>query len=87
MGRSSSLFDRLVRAREALARARARGADPWQLAELQAKLDQLTEAAAGAPAPELALAEYPAPHQPAEPIPLAWTDESGRPRRGPRGQS
>lgn len=82
----SSLFDRLVRAREALARAKARGADPWQLAELQAKLDQLTEAAAGQAEPELALAEYPAPHQPAEPLPLAWVDEAGRERKGPVGR-
>lgn len=84
-----SVFDRLVRAREALARAKDRGADPWELAELQSRHDAALEAAAEAgSAPELALApaEYPAPRRPEPPIPLTWVDESGRSRKGEAGR-
>lgn len=84
---AASLFDRLVRARAALARARESGADPWRVAELQAKHDALAEAAADAgPALDLARHPVPAPRRPEPPVPLAWCDESGRPRRGPKGE-
>lgn len=86
MSRRSSLFDRLVRAREALARAKASGADPWRVAELQQRHDELAARAADAAAPELALAEYPAPRRPEPPIPLTWVDESGRSRKGEVGR-
>jgi hypothetical protein len=79
-----SLFDRLLRAREALAKARARGEDPWRLAELQDAHDRLAEAAADAgPEPELQHV-VPSPRRPVEAVPLSWVDESGRvrPRRG-----
>lgn len=53
-----TLFDRLVSAREALARARERGDDPWRLAELQTEHDRLHDAAreAAEAAPQLGLA-------------------------------
>lgn len=84
-----SAADDLVRAREALARARERGADPWRLVELQTKYDALLERAleedAATPRPELVRRGPPEPRRRAEPFPMAWVDESGRSRRGDGG--
>lgn len=87
--RRRTIQDELARARESLARARASQADPWRVAELQLRYDRLLEAAleedAAGPRPALAVRDVPAARTRAEPFPLEWVDESGRPRRG-RGE-
>lgn len=89
MTRRRTTQDELARARESLARARASQADPWRVAELQLRYDRLLEAALeeDAVGSRLALAveRVPAARTRAEPFPLEWVDESGRPRRG-RGE-
>jgi len=89
VSRRRTTQDELARARESLARARASSADPWRVAELQLRYDRLLERAleeaeAGA-GPETRLAVVPVVRTRAEPFPLDWVDESGRPRRG-RGE-
>lgn len=85
--RRRSVFDRLVSAREAVARAVATGADPWRVAELRQREQELTEAAADAgPDTGLALEHVvPSARVPAEPWPLEWVDEAGRTRKSGQG--
>ena len=86
--RRPSVFDSLVRAREALARAVATGADPWRVAELRQREQELTDRAAEA-GPDVALASTgPAARRPEPAFPLEWVDESApRGRRNPGATS
>jgi hypothetical protein len=76
----------LQRAADALASARASGADPWRVAELRARHDALLEACLDAgPDVALALVSDGPRARTAEPaLPLAWLDQSVDPatRRG-----
>ncbi len=78
-------LDRLDRARRALARALAAKADPWRVTELRQAYDDALSAALdaqGRGGSVGGLGEYPDPASPAEELPLAWVDESGRNQDG-----
>lgn len=81
--------EHLDRARKALANAKARGEDPWRVAELTARYDAALEAALEAESAEggsrrLELVEVTreGPRRQEPPMPLEWVDEStGRVRK------
>lgn len=80
--RRRTAHERLQRAREYLARARASSADPWRIEELRLRYEDALAAAMADP-DEPVSDDAPSPRRRADPVPLAWVDESGRRRGGP----